>query len=240
MNNLSIEIGKKCSLSPVTKEELMSSTYSLLSILRILNDSCYGLCDCFTSGGAVEWSASLEEKELVEKSVPWSYLLPMWLYAEKGELTPLAYGVHLDDAIGDLVKWLCAIGPISEYSGEDSCTPILKVITKFFARLKLDFDLDLNEGKKINELPSIEDGCITINSGWLPQIDNKYLTVVEVALLAGISNIRTVRNAQYDKENPLHFFKEGRKVLVKNEAAKKWLLLRRGYIPTKTSFKTKE
>jgi hypothetical protein len=155
------------------------------------------------------------------------------MYAERGELTPLPDGVHLDDAIGDLVKWLCAIEPISEYSGENHYAPILKVIIKFFARLKVDFNVDLDMGGEVPVFESLEYGCIPVNTGWLPQVDCKYLTVVEVALLAGVTNIRTIRNAQYDKLNPLNFLKRGKKVLVKAEIAKAWLIQRRGYLATK-------
>ena len=240
MSSFSIEIWTKKSLLPVTKEELISSTYSLLETLRILSDSSRGLCECGISCREVEWSATEEEMKLVQSSTPWSYLLPMWLYAEQGELTSLPKGVHLDDAVADLVKWLCAIESISEHSGEYTYTPILKVIIKFFARLKLDFNIELDVGGEVPLFHDIENGCMSIEEGWLPQVHCKYLSVVEVALLAGVSNIRTVRNAQYDKENPLHFFKEDKKVLVTTDTANKWLSLRRGYVVTKNTINKKK
>lgn len=238
MGNFSIELGTQQNLSPVKEEELMAATFSMLKTLRILSDSSFGLCECDVSCGAVDWSGTSEERELVEQSICWHYLHPLWLYAEQGEMTRLPDGIHLDDAIGDLVKWLCAIQPINEYSGDNTYTPILKVITKFFARLKIDFGMDLEEGGDVPIYDSLEYGCIPVMSGWLPQVDCKYLSIVEISLLAGVSNIRSIRNAQYDKESPLHFFKEGKKVLVEATTARTWLIQRRGFIATKVTSDT--
>lgn len=234
MGNFSIELGTKQSFSPVCEEELMAATFGMLKTLKMLSDSSLGLCECDVSCGALEWSGTNEERELVKQSLCWRYLYPLWLYAEQGNMNQPT-DVHLDDAIGDLVKWLCAVQPISEYSGERTYFPILKVILKFFARLKIDFGVALDKGGKTPIYKCLEHGCLPVMSGWLPQVGYKHLTVVEVALLAGVSNIRTIRNAQYDKEKPLHFFKEGKKVLVEVETAKIWLMHRRGFTATKAT-----
>ncbi|WP_351089895.1 hypothetical protein, partial [Shewanella sp. S1-49-MNA-CIBAN-0167] len=83
---------------------------------------------------------------------------------------------------------------------------LIKVILKCLAKLKLINKLDPNE-------------LVTLSSGWFPQFSEDNFTLVELALLAGMKNIRTVRNAQYDKEEPLSFIKTGGQVLVTREHA---------------------
>ncbi len=231
MGNLTIELNTKANMSPVSKEELISSTYSLLETLDILYKSSRGLCDCDVSCGAVDWSGSESERKLVEESKVWTYLEPMWSYAEEGMLSPSLSNTDIGDVIGDLVKWLSAVESISEHCGEINQVPIIKVLTKFLARIKLEFGINFDEGKEISFIAGLED--MAVFPSWLPQVDEQYLTTVEMALLAGTSNIRSVRNSQYDKDNPLHFFKEGKKVLVKTDVAKQWLNHRRGFVPTK-------
>ncbi len=230
MNTFGIEINTKQDLQPVKIEELMSSTYRVLATLQILTDSSLGMRDCDVSCGSIDWSSTPEEINFVEQSAIWAYLRSMWLFAENGER--VRFSEHIDDATGDLVKWMCAIAPISEYSGENAHTPILKVMTKFFARLKLEFGIDLCDGGNVSLYPELISGCIPISSGWMPQVGDKHLTIIELALLAGVSNIRTVRNAQYDKDNPLKFLKTGKKVQVEIDVAKEWLSKRRGYVET--------
>ena len=231
MSNLTIEIGTRRDLSPVGKEELIASTYSLLMTLEILYQSSHGRCVCDVSCGVIDYARAEKERTLVEESLVWSYLEPMWLYAEEGVLSPKLQNTHIEDVVGDLVKWLSAVESISEYCGEITQTPIIKVLTKFLARLKLDFNIDFSVGKDIPYVAGLCSGD-SLYIDWLPQVDNKYLTVVELALLGGTSNIRTVRNAQYDKVNPLHFFKEGKKVFVKIEVARQWLDQRRSFVAT--------
>jgi hypothetical protein len=230
MKTLTIEINTKEDLQPVKVAQLKSSTYSVLKTLQILTDSSQNKCECDVSCGAIEWDKTPEEINFVEQSAIWSYLTSMWAFAEGGEL--VRFSEHLDDAVGDLIKWLSAVEPISDYSGGNAHTPILKIIIKFFARIKLEFGIDLSEGGDVGLFPELSSGCIAINAGWLPQVGDKHLTIVEMALLAGVSNIRTVRNAQYDKENPLKFLKEGKKVQVETDIARAWLVKRRGYVAT--------
>ncbi|MFT5760416.1 MAG: hypothetical protein ACI9LM_005202, partial [Alteromonadaceae bacterium] len=112
--------------------------------------------------------------------------------------------------------------------------PLLKVIIKYLARLKLDFDLDYDDLDSKAPLEPFKHGLVTIGSGWFPQVAIRNLSVLEVALLAGVSNIRSVRNAQYDKDNPLNFYKEGKKVLIKLEDARRWLTGRKGFVTSKS------
>jgi hypothetical protein len=231
MSKLNIEIDTKQDLQPVSIEALTASIYSALTALQILTDSSQNKGDCDVSCGAIEWFETPENTELVRQSAMWLYLEPLWLYAEKGEL--VRPKEHLNDVISDLLKWVCAIEAISEYSGENAHTPILKVITKFLARLKLDFQIDLSSGGNVKLYPDLSEGLIGIS--WLPQISDKNLTIIELALLAGVSNIRTVRNAQYDKDNPLVFIKTGKSVEVEIDVANLWLAKRRGFIATNRS-----
>ena len=228
MSKLNIEIDPKQDLKPVSIEALTASIYSALTALQILTDSSQNKGDCDVSCGAIEWLETPETIEFVRKSAMWLLLEPLWLYAEKGEL--VRPKDHLNDVIGDLLKWVCAIEAISEYSGENVHTPILKVITKFLARLKLDYQIDLSSGGDVKRYPDLSDGLVGIS--WLPQVSDKNLTIIELALLAGVSNIRSVRNAQYDKDNPLVFIKTGKNVEIEIDVAKHWLAKRRGFVAT--------
>ena len=65
-----------------------------------------------------------------------------------------------------------------------------------------------------------------------PDTHIKHLTLVELALLAGMSNIRSVRNAQFSKTDPLSFMKDGAQVLITVDEARRWLQGRNGFVPT--------
>ncbi|WP_445776548.1 hypothetical protein [Shewanella sp.] len=229
---MNLELAPRHSFKPVTLEELKESIYSVMKGLEILLYSSQDLCECSVSCGVIEWTGSENEQNLVSNSILWKYLEPIWQYAENGDVTKINI-IGLDDAYGDLIKWLSASATLFEYSGEDGHVPVLKVMTKFLARLKLDFDIDLESGANTPEfLLQLQDGFVPVSSNWLPQVNNKNLTLTEIGLLAGVSNIRTIRNAQYDKDKPLLYIKSGKTVLVEPEVARSWLKQRRGFVPS--------
>ncbi len=234
--DMSLELALWHKLQPVSLEELMASTYSVLATLKILMDSTQNLCDCSVSGGDIEWTGTPREKELVTNSLPWSYLQPIWQYAELGKIESI-FDIDFEDEFDNLIKWVSAVAPICNYHGEDGYVAILKVMIKFFARLKLDYGVDFNDetglSQQLGQSNYVFTGTNSINS--LPQVDHKNLTVIEMALLSGVSNIRTIRNAQYDKDKPLQFFKKGKTVLVKPEVARVWLNLRREFVPSESA-----
>lgn len=239
MSKFTLTIGTKESLAPVSQDELMASVFSVIQTLSVLHNSSLGKCECDISTTLSDWSAHPEEISLVENSALWPYLLPMWLYTEHGQFP--SFSVHIDDILGDLIKWISAVESISEYGGQNPHIAILKVVTKFLARIKLEFNFNLDEGFKLSgntvalDIIGIDQGCVPVSAGWLPEVDEEHLSLVEIALLAGISNIRTVRNAQYDNDEPLRCFKKGKQVLVTVKDARKWLSKRRSFLPLAVS-----
>jgi hypothetical protein len=210
MNNYSIELRLNANLAPTTEIELKGAAYSLIAALDHLFCSSVGkeasMCNY------IDWENTLKQNQMVEGSALWDCIYPMWEYAENGGEVPNIY----DDLLGDLAKWLSAVNGYCEYHGDYFNHHIIKVILKCLAKLKLINKLDPNE-------------LVTLSSGWFPQFSEDNFTLVELALLAGMKNIRTVRNAQYDKEEPLSFIKKGGQVLVTREHAVAWLAKRKGF-----------
>lgn len=239
-----VTINKNASLLPVTEDQLQHSVYEMLSVLVILCDSAHGHGEADTSGGVIDFLGEPEQIKLLENSLMWKYLHPMYLFAELGEpLDVIEY--HLSDMLGDLAKWITAANPILEYDETSLNQAAIKVIYKFIARLKLNYrwDFEGTYGPEDNPDPlphsnaknGINPLCFgpSLSNGWYPDTHRRHLTLVELALLAGMSNIRSVRNAQFSKSDPLSFIKEGAQVLITVEEARRWLQGRNGFVPTK-------
>lgn len=239
-----VTIRKNENLLPVTEEQLRHSIYEILSVLVILCDSAHGYGDADTSGGVIDFLNEPEQVRLLESSLMWKYIAPMYQFAELGEpLDVVEY--HIKEILGDLSKWITATAPILEYDGTPSNQAAIKVIYKFIARLKLNYRWDFEGiyGPEDNPDPlphsGAKDGINLLcaapstSGGWYPDTHRRHLTLVELALLAGMSNIRSVRNAQFSKADPLSFIKEGAQVLITVEEARRWLKGRKGFVPTK-------
>lgn len=233
-----VTIKKNANLQPVTEEQLRHSVYEMLSVLEILYNSAHGRGEADTSGGVIDFLGEPEQIKLLDNSMMWEYLHPMYLFAELGEpLDVIDY--HLSNMLGDLAKWISATNPILEYDGTPLNQAAIKVIYKFIARLKINyrwnFDGDYSPEDRPDPLPHSEamDGIETLSANWYPDTHRQHLTLVELALLAGMSNIRSVRNAQFSKSDPLSFIKDGAQVLITVEEARRWLQGRNGFVPTK-------
>jgi hypothetical protein len=219
MYKYGIELWTKTDLSPVNLDELKESTFCLLMTLKRLQECSFKQPESWEV-----WSGSPENHLVVENSAIWPEMYSIWAYAEQGLYSnpftdPDAY-------FADLSMWISAVLGVNAYEGEFIGAAIIKVIIKFWARLKLDFDLDLDS----NEINTPFGDVMAVRANWFPQIAMKNLTVLEIALLSGVSNIRSVRNAQYDKGNPLNFFKDGKQVLITVADARVWLSDRKGFI----------
>lgn len=233
-----ITIKKNASLNAVTEEQLQHSVYEILSALEILYNSAHGCGIADSSGGVIDFLGEPEQIKLLEESKMWKYLHSMYLFAELGEPLDVVNG-HISDMLGDLAKWISATSPILEYDGTQLNQAAIKVIYKFIARLKLNYRWHFDGNYGLEDHPDtlphsdvITDGIPTLSSNWYPDTHIKYLTLVELALLAGMSNIRSVRNAQFSKTDPLSFIKEGAQVLITVEEARRWLQGRNGFVPT--------
>lgn len=233
-----VTIKKNTNLQPITEAQLQHSVYEMLSVLDILYNSAHGRGMADTSCGVIDFCDEPEQIKLLENSMMWKYLHQMYLFAELGEQLNVV-GYHLSDMLGDLAKWITAASPILEYDGTELNQAVIKVIYKFIARLKLnyrwDFDGAYGPGDNPDPLPhsDAKNGLIPIAANWYPDTHHRHLTLVELALLAGMSNIRSVRNAQFSKSDALSFIKEGAQVLITVEEARRWLQGRNGFVPTK-------
>ncbi|CAH0525420.1 hypothetical protein [Vibrio hippocampi] len=236
MNNpFAITLRSKTDLSPVTLEQLRISTYFVNANLKELHESN------LISGNGLPFIESIESRNLtpkliqeIESSHTWVYVQALWTYAETGVISENLTSFHMEDVISALTQWICAILPMCEYQGEYALDPVLKVVIKALARMKLEFGVDFESGGDVEAIPSIQGELITLSSGWWSQVALKHLTVLELALLAGIKNINTVRNAQYVKEKPLEVIKEDGGVFISVEVAREWLAGRRGFVALKS------
>ncbi len=227
-----ISLSSKSSLQAVSEQELKRSIYQCVTSLDVLYQSVIGMADCVLTQDGPRWQDSPEHHLVAESSLMWSYLHPMWVDAEQGLEPELN---HLpNDIAGDIAKWLSATQGISQHDGINLSEAALKVLIKYFARLKLDHRLNLVTGENCPS-PEFERGICAIRNGWFPQVHAKHLTLVELGLLAGVTNLRTIRNAQYDQDAPLAFIKCDNQVLIQTDEARRWLKRRRGFVPSKLS-----
>lgn len=173
-------------------------------------------------------------KSHVVASAIWEYMEPTYTYAEglvKFDDCGSIIG-DTDDLVMVMASWCSSTIAAQEMSGYIGISdPILQTLTKFFARLKLDYKAYFDS---VNEIKEGEYNFenVFLQTGFFGDIHLEHLTLVELALLAGVKNIRTIRNAQYDKNAPLEFFKENGQVLVTVDVARKWLEKRRGFVKT--------
>lgn len=207
-------------LSPVTRVELLDYCHETLTTLNILSKSAASSDDILLryEDDASTQALSQNDQALIERTPLWKNFLPAFNYAELGAPLDLKED-EIEYLLTELAQWLCATFSYREFNGN----PIWsgeKVIYKFIARLKLDYQWDVSEK------------FAAIESGWYPDAHEQHLSILDIALLAGMENIRSVRNATYDKLAPLETIKEGGKVLVTVKEARRWLQERKGFIPT--------
>lgn len=206
--------------TPVSINELQEYCWENLKALDLLSKSAEGVKenDLLLSEGTT-WEGTKDQIAVLEQTTLWKVLCNLHIFAESGLSCDLAEA-QLDDFLNELVQWLGASFAYREFQGLGMWAGE-KVISKFLARMKLNHKWDL------------ADKFVAVESGWYPDTHPNHLTIKEVALLAGVDNIRSVRNATYDKKAlPLETFKEGRAVLVTVENARKWLQGRKGFVPT--------
>ncbi len=233
-----VTINKNASLNAVTKEQLQHSVYEILSTLEILYNSAHGHGEADSSCGVINFLGEPEQIKLLEESKMWKYLHSMYLFAELGEPLDVING-HISDMLGDLAKWISATNFIFAYDGTPLNQAAIKVIYKFIARLKLNYRWNFDGSydsddhtTSISDLDTLEGITPLSDNLSYPDTHIKHLTLVELALLAGMSNIRSVRNAQFSKTDPLSFMKDGAQVLITVDEARRWLQGRNGFVPT--------
>lgn len=217
MYRYGIELLPKCALTPVTLDELIAA---IAGVQDVMDELRY-----ISHGTAVEIDTDRDSRH--GRCRLWPEIAYMWEYAEKGIYREEFFTTCADDFFSDAARLLSAVNGYNAWHGEEFGQTILKVIIKFCARIKLDFDSDFESA--LNS-PFGEVG--TLQSEWFPQMSMKDLTLLELALLAGMTNIRSVRNAQYVTDEALNFYKDGTKVLITVADARQWLAGRIGFVPS--------
>ncbi|WP_413282500.1 hypothetical protein [Vibrio sp. MA40-2] len=159
-----------------------------------------------------------EQLKFGKNSAIWRLLEDFYFYAEMGINPEFSFS---DDDFMWAIEFLTHLHSLKEWHGIGSWA-LEKIVYKAFARIKLDSHLDVDG----------HDDFPTLSSGFLPLAHTKHFTMLEVALLAGVSNVRSIRNATYDKNAPLATIKEGGSVLVTVDEARQWLATRPKFIPT--------
>lgn len=204
-----------------------------------LDSYCYFFCGALSylyasaTGDNVydwDWKGTDEQIMLIRKTPLWKVFNDIYQYAEYGNTEPLycdggQWGFS-DDTILFAIEWSSAFYTLSETTDPGVDINICKMlIHKFLARFKLDGHSFENE--KFDY--AITKDCANI---YLPMMHPTGLNLFEISLLAGVSNLRTIRNATYDKTNPLKVIKEGHAVYVDINEARRWIQGRRGFVPT--------
>lgn len=216
-NQYGVELLPKYSLTPVTMDELRASIAEVQDVLDELTIISHG----------TYLKTDTDRDSRLENSRLWPDIAYMWDYAENGIYHKKFFSTHPDDFFSDAARILSAINGYNSWHGEEFGQPIVKVIIKFCARIKLDFDSDFDA-----RMDTPFQDVVTLQSGWFPQLAMKDLTLLELALLAGMTNVRSVRNAQRANGARLNFYKFGLQVLVTVADARAWLPGRKGFVPS--------
>ncbi|SDH43805.1 hypothetical protein SAMN04488136_11623 [Vibrio xiamenensis] len=216
-----LNIGKQIPLRPLTEDEVMEYVYYVLYHCDYLSQvgrtgiSPDRYCDHMDEDG----------RELVLNSHLWQEFKFVWEYAEKGLHADEITQVQASDLISGLYKYaglaevvLLHDGDFGLESRSVSYAGTI-ILYKFMARLKLDFNWDMED--------------VTGAFCLFPMAHDTELTTVEYALLAGFSSHGAVRNEISSKTDPLKATKVGKTLLISVDEARKRLPRTRNYIPTK-------
>ncbi|MFM5356615.1 hypothetical protein ACET95_06445 [Aeromonas veronii] len=215
MYKYGVELFPKCVLTPVTLGELRASIAEVQDVFDELHYLAHG--------SAIDSDTDRDSR--LERCRLWPQLAYVWKYAEQGIYSDDAIPSDPDAFFSDAATLLSAINGYNAYQGETVGQAIIKVIIKFCARIKLDFNSNFETA-----LNSPFGDAVTLQCAWFPQVAMKDLTLLELALLAGMTNMRSVRNAQYVEDEGLNFYKDGTKVLVTVADARTWLAGRTGFV----------
>lgn len=217
MYKYGVELLPKCTLTPVTLDELKAS---IVEVQDVLDELRY-----ISHGSALE--SDIDRDSRHEQCCLWPTIAYVWEYAELGIYSDDALPADPDAFFGDAATLLSAINGYNAYQGLTVGQAIIKVLIKYCARIKLDFDTDFESA-----LNSPLGDVITLQCNWFPQMAMKDLSLLELALLAGMTNVRSVRNAQRANGARLNFFKDGLNVLVSVADARAWLPGRISFVPS--------
>lgn len=205
-------------LTPVSEEDFIASVYENICYLDEIPQRYKGSMSLFNEAS---WEGSEEQIALLDMySGFYELLKEFYLYAEKGinqSHNKCSFG---EDDFVFSIEPLAMLHSLKEWHGVGTWA-VEKLIYKAFARMKLDTYVDAET-----------DDLVTLSSGFLPMAHTKHLTLLEVALLAGVTRVRSIRNSTYDKVNRLNTIKEGGNVLVTVDEARRWLLTKPKFVPS--------
>lgn len=197
-----------------SKSEMQEELLKFLSLLGREIAYLYGAGDC-------AWT----EKEAIQTSPIWAALNDLYDYGVTGTPTDdLLPGARINGAHANAEMFLRGIDSphMRIYlEGHDNAPPRLATLAvqSAVARIVLD------GGDRYTDFGAGEHG--------MGKGDCGYLTLAEIALLANMDE-RSVRNAANPKlPDPLKTEQIGKRSLVSPEEARRWLVGRKGYLPTK-------
>ncbi len=192
-------------------------------------DFCDELYDLYiTAVGLEDPQPEQHNQKTIRSTRIWNVLNRIYQYAECGNPEFLWFKDDQwqfdDDDFLYAVEWFNALKTLDETKGSFGFKYRIfhgiHMLHKFIARFKLDGNL------------AGDDYSIAGSEFFFPLVHRTHFSLFEIALLAGMGTIRSVRNATYDKDDPLRTVKEGNKVLVEISEARRWLKGRRGFVPT--------
>lgn len=198
---------------PFSKLEMQEELLQFLSLFGKDIARLYGV-------GDVSWT----EKEAILQSPVWKAANDMYDFGVTGTSTEDLYPKgHISGVYGHLERFLRAMDTpqMRLYLKATNNTPphlTMLAVQSAVARMVLE------EGWRENDYGAGE-------HGWRKG-DMNHLTLAELALLANMDE-RSVRNAANPKlPDPLKTEQVGKRSLVRPEEARRWLAVRKGFIPT--------
>jgi hypothetical protein len=225
------------SLNLAVMEEVGSHAVLALPNDFNLDKFCFEFCDELSvlyQSATLEkvkdwhWEDSELQIAVIRETPIWKVFNNIYQYAEFGNTTGLLYldgqWMFNDDDILFAIEWIAALRTKQETAGLDVFLHYgMLLVHKFLARYKLDKN-SLERGDYVISFHSLDT--------YLPLIHPTHLSIFELGLLSGMTNLRSVRNAVYADKNALLVFKEGNRVLSTISDARDWLKGRRGFTPS--------
>ncbi|MDN3717777.1 hypothetical protein [Vibrio breoganii] len=163
------------------------------------------------------WGYEDNYREMLEATPIYKTLIEMYQY---GQLGNLAFQNAInDEKIIDMIPMLHMTDLMYEelVSRESPSYLVLTVLHKYLARLKLDLAIDLSDEW-------------SATSDFFPLCHHKHFNLYEMALLANVKSVNSIRNSVYAKEDKLTTIQEDGKHLVERDVALAWLAKRKHFV----------
>lgn len=213
-----------------SEEQVKIACYDFLLYLRELTLMSFGedspLLSVATDRNLTDesdfkWNGTDEQLHFVETSGLWHKFSRFYEYGQlgKGDISDLIEEGTLLETIYQLNTVISYIDEIA-LQGSHDCQYLINIVCKALARFKLDKGASFAKDHYIY--------CLS----FFPYTHDEGLSLYEVALLANVKTLKSIRNATYAKCDPLRTYKEHNNVLVSVNEARRWLETRRNFVPS--------